>query len=74
MIISATNAAPTDTIESIRGSIFCRIKTPVIEYDNGTSIGGINGDTMITIHNINNWNTIILSIIKIPIAGSCEYM
>ena len=54
IIISATTAAATDTRERIHGSIFCKTKAPVIEYDKGTSIGGTNGDTMIIIHNKNN--------------------
>jgi hypothetical protein len=64
MIISANTAAPTDTIESIQGSIFCKINAPVIEYDKGTSIGGTSGDTMITNQSKNNWNSIIFSVIK----------
>ena len=64
MIISATTAAPTDTIESIRGSICCKINAPVIEYDKGTSTGGTSGETIITSQSINNCNIIYVSIIK----------
>lgn len=50
--MSAITAAPTDTIESIRGSICCKIKAPVMEYDNGTRIGGTSGETIITSHSM----------------------
>lgn len=62
--MSAKTAAATDTKERIHGSIFCTTKAPVIEYDNGTSIGGTRGDTIIIIHNTINWTTIILSFNK----------
>lgn len=51
-------AAATVTKESTRGSTFCTISAAVIEYDNGTRIGGTNGDTMITIQSMRSWSTI----------------
>ena len=58
--MSAASAPKTETIDNIRRLAFCTTKAAVIEYDNGTSMGGINGDTIITNHNMNNWNIMCL--------------
>ena len=69
IMMSAITAAPTDTIESIRGSTFCKISAPVIEYDKGTSMGGTSGETIITNHNMRYCTTIISYILKKPLYG-----